>query len=37
LSGSYEIEGRGPTKDGRNGGGDLYVTDGMATVGILIQ
>jgi hypothetical protein len=36
LSGRYQIEGRGPTKDGRNGGGDLYFTDGMVTVGILV-
>jgi LssY C-terminus len=36
LSGRYQIEGRGPTKDGRNGGGDLYFTDGLVTVGILI-
>jgi hypothetical protein len=36
LSGHYQIEGRGPTKDGRNGGGDLYFTDGMVTVGILV-
>ena len=27
--------GRGPTQDGRNGGGDRYVTDGMATVAVL--
>ncbi len=36
LSGSYQIEGRGPTKDGRNGGGDLYFTDGKVSVGVLV-
>ena len=36
LSGQYRIEGRGPTKDGRNGGGDPYFTDGWVTVGILV-
>lgn len=32
---AYEIEGVGATKDGRNGGGDPYFTDGMAIVGVL--
>ena len=31
----YEIEGIGPTKDGRNGGGDPYFTDGKALIGVL--
>jgi len=31
----YEIEGVGATKDGRNGGGDPYFTDGKALVGVL--
>jgi len=37
LLSTYEIEGVGPTKTGRNGGGDPYFTDGMATVGVLGQ
>ena len=32
---TYEIEGIGATQDGRNGEGDLYRTDGMATVVVL--
>lgn len=32
---SYDIAGRGATKHGRNGGGDPYFTDGLATVGVL--
>jgi len=35
LLSSYEINGIGPTKDGRNGGGDPYFTDGKALVGVL--
>src|SRR5262245_15520477 len=35
LSGRYPIDGCGPTKDGRNGGGDPYFTDGLVTVGIV--
>lgn len=31
----HGIEGRGPTQNGRNGGGDPYFTDGMAAVGVL--
>lgn len=31
----YDIEGVGPTTDGRNGGGDPYFTDGKALVGEL--
>ncbi len=30
LLSSYEINGIGATKDGRNGGGDPYFTDGKA-------
>jgi hypothetical protein len=33
----FEIEGRGPTQDGRNGGGDRYFTDGMAKIAVLKQ
>ncbi|WP_246251747.1 LssY C-terminal domain-containing protein [Allomesorhizobium camelthorni] len=32
---TQEIEGRGATKDGRNGGGDPYFTDGKAIVAFL--
>ncbi|MET0597297.1 MAG: LssY C-terminal domain-containing protein [Mesorhizobium sp.] len=32
---TYELLGRGPTEDGRNGGGDRYFTDGMVLVGVL--
>ena len=35
LVGTTEIEGVGATKNGRNGGGDPYFTDGKAIVGIL--
>jgi LssY C-terminus len=35
LAREYQIPGRGPTTDGRNGGGDRYFTDGMVTVGII--
>lgn len=35
LSSTYEIPGIGATKNGRNGGGDPYFTDGMAVVGVL--
>ncbi|TIL56810.1 MAG: hypothetical protein E5Y79_27920 [Mesorhizobium sp.] len=35
LSSSYEISGIGAIKDGRNGGGDPYYTDGKALVGML--
>jgi hypothetical protein len=35
LSSSYEIPGIGATKDGRNGGGDPYYTDGKALIGVL--
>ena len=31
----FEIEGRGATQDGRNGGGDRYFTDGMAKIAVL--
>ncbi|MEK1855461.1 MAG: LssY C-terminal domain-containing protein [Phyllobacterium sp.] len=37
LSSSYEIKGIGATKNGRNGGGDPYFTDGEALVGVLRQ
>jgi hypothetical protein len=35
LMSSYDIEGIGATKEGRNGGGDPYFTDGKALVGVL--
>jgi hypothetical protein len=35
LAQQYQIPGRGPTADGRNGGGDRYFTDGMVAVGVL--
>lgn len=35
ISSSYEIPGVGNTKDGRNGGGDPYYTDGKALIGKL--
>jgi len=35
LASSFEMEGRGPTSHGRNGGGDPYFTDGMVLVGVL--
>lgn len=34
---TYVIDGVGATKDGRNGGGDLYFTDGKAVVGVLAK
>lgn len=37
LSSSYNVPGIGATKDGRNGGGDLYFTDGKALIGVLEQ
>lgn len=35
LASTYSDKGVGPTRTGRNGGGDPYFTDGMATIGIL--
>ncbi|MBA3447764.1 MAG: LssY C-terminal domain-containing protein [Pseudaminobacter sp.] len=35
LASQSHLEGIGPTKTGRNGGGDPYFTDGMATIGVL--
>ncbi len=35
LVSSYEIDGIGATKTGRNGGGDPYFTDGKALIGVL--
>jgi hypothetical protein len=35
LAREYQIVGMGPTKDGRNAGGDPYHTDGMLDVGVL--
>ena len=35
LVSSYNETGVGPTKTGRNGGGDPYFTDGVATIDIL--
>jgi hypothetical protein len=35
LAREYQIVGLGPTKDGRNAGGDPYFTDGMLDVGVL--
>ncbi|HZU38981.1 MAG TPA: LssY C-terminal domain-containing protein [Gemmataceae bacterium] len=32
---TYQIRGIGPTRNGKNGGGDRYFTDGMVTVGVL--
>jgi LssY C-terminus len=32
---TYQWAGVGPTEDGRNAGGDRYVTDGMIDVGVL--
>jgi hypothetical protein len=37
LATHYDVPGIGPTKAGRNGGGDPYFTDGMATIGVLGQ
>lgn len=35
IGSTYSIAGIGATKVGRNGGGDPYFTDGLATIGIL--
>lgn len=35
IESSYSIEGIGPTRDGRNGEGDPFFTDGKATIGVL--
>ena len=35
IASTYEIDGVGPTRDGRNGGGDPYFTDGKTLVGVL--
>ncbi len=35
IRSTYEVEGFGATKDGRNGGGDPFFTDGMVTIGVL--
>lgn len=35
LDKTYEIDGVGATKNGRNGEGDPYFTDGKATIGVL--
>lgn len=35
VASTYLMAGRGKTRDGRNGGGDLYVTDGQAWVAVL--
>jgi LssY C-terminus len=35
LDGQYEWPGVGPTRDGRNAGGDRYETDGLMIVGVL--
>jgi hypothetical protein len=35
LASHYEVPGVGATTTGRNGGGDPYFTDGMATIGVL--
>ena len=37
IRSTYEIPGSGATKEGRNGGGDPYFTDGKAMVGVLGQ
>jgi hypothetical protein len=33
----YEVTGVGPTLDGRNGGGDLYYTDGEIKISVLVE
>ena len=33
----YEVTGIGPTVDGRNGGGDLYYTDGEIKIAVLVE
>jgi hypothetical protein len=35
IRSTYEVEGSGATKDGRNGGGDPYFTDGKVLIGVL--
>jgi hypothetical protein len=35
IRSTYEVEGSGATKDGRNGGGDRFFTDGMVAIGVL--
>jgi hypothetical protein len=35
IASTYEMEGVGATRDGRNGGGDPYFTDGKVLVGVL--
>jgi hypothetical protein len=35
LESTYSLDGIGPTRTGRNGGGDPYFTDGKATIGVL--
>lgn len=37
LVSDYFVPGSGPTLSGRNGGGDLYVTDGDVLIGVLIR
>lgn len=37
IGSTYEVEGSGATKDGRNGGGDPYFTDGKVAIGLLKQ
>ena len=34
---TYEMRGIGATQNGRNGGGDLYVTDGNIVIGRLVD
>lgn len=36
IQSTYSMPGVGATTDGRNGGGDPYFTDGMATIGVLV-
>jgi hypothetical protein len=33
----YEVTGNGPTVNGRNGGGDLYYTDGEIKISVLVE
>ena len=35
LGQQYQQPGVGPTRDGRNAGGDHYFTDGLLRVGVL--
>jgi hypothetical protein len=37
LQGPYQVLGVGPTRNGRNAGGDRYFTDGMMSIGDLIS